>query len=141
MTAKYVLRDLPGVADLEARLRRIEEHPNPNWAPELDGLSEEIDRVAKRLFGLTTEQVGAEVPLDENPQLIGILEEKGWDLNGRDGQPMLCLAAFAAPLFAVAAGVGGHFPDQANQEPLSEKEASALEARLAADRAKFRPKR
>lgn len=50
---KYILRDLPGISAIEARMKRINEHPNPNWAPENDGLQEEIDRISTQLFGIT----------------------------------------------------------------------------------------
>src|ERR1039458_2322339 len=51
--SRFVLRNLPGVAELEARLQRIEDHPNPHWAPELDGLAGTVDRLSDRLFGIT----------------------------------------------------------------------------------------
>lgn len=55
-TIRYVLRDLPGVSEVEELLKKIEAHPNPAWAPENDNLPKISDRVSQRLFGITQDE-------------------------------------------------------------------------------------
>ena len=54
--AQYILRELPGVRELEAMIQRIESHPNPEWSPEVDQLQPLCDRLSMRLFGITEAQ-------------------------------------------------------------------------------------
>ncbi len=52
-TIRYVLRDLPGMSEIDALVQTIKAHPNPLWAPEIDQLPVALDRVSRRLFGIT----------------------------------------------------------------------------------------
>lgn len=52
---RYVLRNLPGIDEVEALLRKIEAHPNPAWAPENDQLPKVVERVSLQLFGITAD--------------------------------------------------------------------------------------
>ncbi len=47
--ARFILRDLPGVADIE----RSFANPNRHWAKENDDLGQRIDMVSVALFGIT----------------------------------------------------------------------------------------
>lgn len=49
---RYVLRNLPGIKEVEALLARIQAHPNPAWAPERDALDDLVERVSLTLFGM-----------------------------------------------------------------------------------------
>lgn len=78
MTAKRVLRDLPGVAELEARLTRIANHKSPLWTPDGDYLHEDVDRLSRELFGLTE----SDTYFDEDVEAAGLSEdlvEEAWD--------------------------------------------------------------
>lgn len=143
MSAKYVLRDLPGVAELEERLARIAAHPNPQWAPDADGLLDEVDRVSRRQFGLAlTDMEDWEPEPEENLDFDeAFARDFGWDVADGRGKRLQSFAYLAAPIIYASRGLKGHLPDPASEAPLSEKEVSAVEARLAAEAAKFRPKR
>jgi hypothetical protein len=138
MTAKYVLRDLPGVAELEARLQRIEEHPNPEWAPEIDGLQDHVDRVSSRLFGITEEDIGLSFDLDENPGLEEAIASLGWDLCDAAGEPLLALPYLVTQIMCATDGKAGRLPDA----PISDEEVEARskdwEAQIKAEAAKFK---
>ena len=45
-TIRYVLRDLPGMSEIDALVQTIKAHPNPLWAPEIDQLPVALDRVS-----------------------------------------------------------------------------------------------
>jgi hypothetical protein len=132
---RYVLRDLPGVAELEARLHRINAHPNPLWAPEADRLDEDVDYLSDWLFGITwadsfpsswdfpdltkREIVHRAYELDQhfafldyedehqNPQVWAKL---GWDITGKDGKPLLCLEKFDRQMVCSSHQIGGAKP-------------------------------
>lgn len=126
MPAKYVLRDLAGVADLESRLQRIETHPNPEWAPERDGLDETVDRLSSRLFGITVVDTVQEDPGDkawdewerhfkflydddEEPEDL-IWDAMGWDLSDGQGGMLLSAAHLARQIVCAAKGLRGRLP-------------------------------
>src|SRR5207244_3802539 len=57
--AAFVLRDLPGVAQLEARMARVYSHPYPSFHAEHDGLQDHVASVAKSLFGIDENDIRA----------------------------------------------------------------------------------
>lgn len=58
--AKYTLRLLRGIAEIEARLVKAYDHPNPLWAKEMEGLDDVVEQASMRLFGITAETVATE---------------------------------------------------------------------------------
>jgi hypothetical protein len=75
---RYVLRNLPGIDEVEALLRKIQAHPNPAWAPENDQLPKVVERVSLRLFGITSNDTDLEfeqLPDDEWDSAIGQWEQ------------------------------------------------------------------
>jgi hypothetical protein len=139
MAIKYVLRNLPGVAALEARLQRIEAHPNPEWAPEVDGLQDAIDRLARSLFGTTEDEIGMWVDVDEDDSpYLAALAEFGWDLTDGSGKTLLAFYCLATPLAFATDGKAGRLPDA----PPSDSEIAARskdwEASLRREAGRFR---
>jgi hypothetical protein len=123
MTAKYVLRNLPGVADLEARVARIEAHANPEWAPDIDGLWDHVDEVSGRLFSLKASELedGVAEDAEETEFCAIVAQELGWDLTGSDGKRLMCFEYLAAPIIYASRGLKGRMPDQ----PMSDEEAAS----------------
>jgi hypothetical protein len=116
----YVLRELPGVADLEARLQRMEAHPNPLWAPEFDDLWDHVDRVSRCLFGVTEDQIGLVFEVDEaGAPWREFLMEQGWNVDGPDGKPLLAFQYLVTAVICAVSGKAGRLPDA----PLSDQEA------------------
>lgn len=165
--ARYVLRHLPGVAALERRLERMYDHPNPLWAPEYDGLREDVDALSRRLFGIGCsdtcnpeilpddasdaewdasddkwDEQFALLTLDDDDEgpLIAQFAELGWDVCDEAGEVMLALAELGRQIIVVAKGLAGHQPDA----PISDEDAKAQAkdwgSQLAAEAAKFHPK-
>lgn len=157
---KYVLRDLPGVADLEAILDRCQEHPNPKWAPARDEAEVLAARLSRTHFGLTIDETryqpnhllkGYEnehndiawehvfefltLPFEDQAEVWGDL---GWDVRRADGAPLRSLEFLGRQIVAAALGIAGHEPGEGE---LSPPEQQDIEARLRAEAAKFRPKR
>jgi hypothetical protein len=160
--AKYVLRDLPGVRELEDRLERIDAHQNPEWAPERDGLDEAVERLARRLFGIgfddtrfdpDLDRSEAEIeaewrrwelnfaclhPMDEDEDEAAakVFLAMGWDVTDVNGLDMLVLEHIGRELICATKGLRGHLPGVS--VPLTAAEEKGLEARLKAEADKFR---
>lgn len=114
MSARYVLRDLPGVADLERLLTGCDQHPNPLWAPANERASRLADQIALDLFGITDDDVPREHidALDDNPEAAELLAQAlGWGISDRVGETLMCFAWLAGPLIYASRGFGGHLPD------------------------------
>ena len=134
--ARCVLRDLLGVAEFEARLERIEAHPNPEFAPERDGIDDAASRLARRLFGIDNEDTRywdeAELsPADEdrawrdwelNFRVLDPVEEAedrlaaifwdaaGWDITDTNGLDLYAMEYLGRPLICALKGLRGHLP-------------------------------
>jgi hypothetical protein len=162
--AKYVLRDLPGVAELEALIDKIDSHPNPAWAPEQDELPALVDRVSRALFGITRDDTRfdhegaladglsfseAEAALDRWEQNFGFLyedddapvrliyEAMGWDVWNEEGGWMQALDCLDRQIVCVMKVLRGHLPGDLDDEA-AKVGAQDWGAKLAADAAKFR---
>lgn len=156
---RYILRNLNGIAEIEALLVAAERHPNPLWAKEYDQAKARVDPTSRRLFGLTADETGYvdDPALDEyeNAERYGVWEDflelmegidrddvaaawrnLGWDLWDARGQPMRCLEYFVRQIITVAAGRGGRLPDARIE--LNEKQEQDLEARLRAEAGQYR---
>lgn len=137
MSIRYVLRDLHGVAELEARLARIAAHPNPHHAPDNDGLDADLDRVCFRNFGLDPRQ-NVELNADERRPA---LEERGWDVTDGAGGELRSYARLATVIAIAQEGVAGHLPGQASDRDLTETEAASIAEKLQAAADSFKPSR
>lgn len=114
ISAGYVLRDLPGVADLERLVTTPEDHPNPQWDPITEQALRLSDEIALDVFGVTD----ADIPqdhldaLDDNPEATELLAQAlGWDIGDGAGETMGSFAWLAGPLIYASRGFGGHLPD------------------------------
>ena len=76
---RYVLRNLPGIDEVEALLRKIEAHPNPAWAPENDQLPKVVERVSLQLFGITS--ADTELDYEHLPSGEWESENDRWEQN------------------------------------------------------------
>ena len=147
-----ILRDLPRVAEFEARCNRIAESPSGAWCSENDGIDQDADRLSMRLFGISYEDTqylhDHELSVRENERAwsewerhFGVLETYndedaanaelvwnalGWDCNDADGCEMLVLGHIGRQLVCAAKGLRGHLPD-----------GSKSEAEIQADSAKW----
>lgn len=160
---RYVLRDLPGVAALEAMLERIQAHPNPLWAPENDQVVEKAEAVARQLFGVSHQEVDfipeqAKGPLrpgepvwqrsiwmgDEDDEASPYADDPsdwddyGWDVRSADGKELLSLAFLDWFIVLATEGKAGRLPDAPKSDAEIERAAAAFEAQLAAEADKFK---
>jgi hypothetical protein len=166
-STRFVLRELPGVAELEARLQRIEDHPNPEWAPEADGLEKAVDALSKRLFGITyddtlyedDEELSDEenlrafdawrlhfqfLYLDDEDERVEkavdlIWDAMGWDCTGGDGRYLLAYGQVARQLVCATKGLCGHLPGTPRSDAEIVADAEEWGEKLAREAAKRRP--
>jgi len=135
--ARVVLRDVPLICEVEVALHRMRLKA-PSKA-EAEEFSRFIGYVARETFGIDEEDLGFSIT---DPDALGELraqvEAKGWDLNTAMGEPMLAFDILAAPIAAVAMGLGGHYPDGTPAGELSDDAAENLEARLRDEALRFR---
>lgn len=160
---RFTLRDLAGVAALEDRLRRIEEHPNPLWAPERDGLTEAIDKVSRALFGLTE----AETAYTKDPQLDASANEAaakrweahfaflysddfptceliwnamGWDITDGSAEQywLESLHSFSRQIVCAAKGLRGHLPGGPITDDQAQASASSWAVQIEAEARRFK---
>jgi len=154
--AKYVLRDLPGVAELEDLLRRIAAEKNPAWTPLRDGLQDKIDRLSRSLFGITQEETDLPPPAFASG-IIGFdaryeawIDEfydgeepvdpaaLGWDLNDAAGEELKCADYFYDQIVAAHKGLMGRLPGAQKSDAEIAKDSKEWEARLRAEAGKFK---
>lgn len=160
---RFILRELPGVAEMEDHLKRAEADPSGSWSKLRDGLNEKTDALSVRLFGLAvadTHYPEATGEDDEawnrsfhrwednfaclNPTADGwavtilILDAAGWDITDGKGKPLAILDYIGRQLVCVAKGLKGRQPGEvsADDEPLFD--AAAVEKALAADAVAFK---
>lgn len=141
--AKYVLRDFPGIQDIERRVSL----PNAAWAPENDTLQRDKNQLSKLLFGITEEETRFEWQNDmsvveyERRWSVWELNFKlsheewevqqpvwellGWDLTDENGDPLECAWDFDRQIICAAKGLRGHLPVIA--EVLASNENARLE--------------
>ena len=155
---RYVLRALPGVAELEAILDRCELHPSPKWAPARDEAEALAAKLSHRHFGTADADTRYEknhllaafenehhlcvwehdfdflrLPFDEQAD---DWEDLGWDVLRADGRPMRALEFLGRQIVAATMGLAGHLPDEVVE--LTMEAQQGIEAKLLADAAKFR---
>jgi hypothetical protein len=160
----FVLRGLPGVAELEARLERIEAHPSPLWAPEADGLGDAVDLLSMRLFGISNadtdyqpdanlsaeavcrawdswEQNFALIDAwtDAEVEAAGIVwRALGWDCKDAHGNEMLSVVHLGRQMVCAAKGLCGHLPGAPKSDHQIAAEAAAWEQSMLKDAERFR---
>lgn len=166
---KFVLRDLPGVAELEAGLNL----PNAEWAPENDDIQERGRAVARALFGVCDLDLEFDPPTDdETPEkarerydwegmfeAVYCSEEEarpfweflGWDVTDGKGHELRSLAdervSLGIPIIAAMRQLrGAHLPGAAppTREKTPQEQARDIAAwteKMEAEARKFRPKR
>jgi hypothetical protein len=161
--ARYVLRDLPGVADLEARLKRIEVDPSGAWSKLRDGLQRDVDTLSRRLFDLTDAETGhkADYSLSDadgrksydrweqnfkclyggDDVLIFVLDAMGWDVVDEAGQVLRSFHYLDRQIVCVAKGLRGRAPPTDLQELELADVAEAWGDSLAEEAARFRARR
>lgn len=162
--AKYVLRDLPGVAEIEARCKRIAAHPNPEWAPEKDGYASAVDAVSRRLFGLTEAETSYEtdealtaeedqvafdrweenfefVYSDDDAAAALLWDALGWDTKDADGEDLACLHDFSLQMVCATKGLKGRLPGAPLSEAQAAEEASLWAQRISQEALTFQKRR
>lgn len=152
---RYVLRSLPGVEPLEAKLRSRDENweAGASWRPEFDDLGAEIDGLSAELFGITEDQTRFEwdhlQPIEgyeaahrawelnfellhhDYDQARPVWEALGWDVGDGSGDEAHCLFYLGRQIICATKGLRGHLPD--SEEALSaqaDRVAEAWAARL-----------
>jgi hypothetical protein len=140
---RFILRDLPGIAALEERLVRIEAHPNPEWAPEIDGLWDHVARVSRSLFGIDTEEFDVDEADDE--EFVAFmqreLEAAGWEFTDGNGRRLHAFEYLVGVIAAAQQGLAGRLPDQPASDEEIQERAGEWGASLADEAAKFKRKR
>ncbi len=152
---KYILRDLPGVADFAALLNKVDEHPNPNWAPEFDLIMPTALRLQRDLFGLTDGETrgyglrGEAVDrwdahfddLDgEVETIIAAMLELGWDVTDGQGDRFEPFLYLDRAIVCAAKGLAGRLPDAPISDEEAEARATGWAASLEAEAANFHSK-
>lgn len=157
MAAKYVLRELAGVSELEAMLDSIQAHPNPLWAPENDRVPAFAGKLIEDHFGVDAtdwEFEQASGPLwrggpvwlrsiwmgeegEEQGEASQWLDV-GWDITRPDGEIMLSMAFFDGVIISAMQGLAGRLPDAAPSDEEISRRAGDFEAKLRADAEQFR---
>lgn len=146
----WILRDLPGVAELEARYARIYAHPNPQWAPERDGLDEAVDDLGWQLFGFReddlfdlgeeqfyeTQDFATFYDIDE--ELIARFATLGWDITDGNGKRVTCHYDLAHRIVVAAKGLMGSLPTPDAIRSRSKVAPEDWGASLEAEARKFR---
>lgn len=160
MTAKtYVLRDLPGVRELEAEAKRFWADKNREWSKEFDGIEERQDLLCRRLFGVTAEEVDEIYAEPDEPRhrywervaehrkhfefwfedgAVEVFASMGWDVCDERGEPLACLSWLARPLISAAKGLKGRLPDAPKSDAEIAANTEAFEAKMLADAEAFR---
>lgn len=155
--ARYVLRDLPGITAIEAKLRTRDEQweSGAAWRPEYDSLDADIEATSIALFGVTEDQTRFEWdyarPFEEyeaasrswemNFELIycdydqskPVWDALGWDVSDGEGDEAYSLAYFGRQIVGATKGMFGYLPD--SEEALTsqaERQAAAWAAKLQA---------
>lgn len=157
--AQFVLRELPGVAELEALLEKIEEHPNPEWSPDRDHLPKMVDRISLALFGIARrdtefrEQEDGEdadqyergwgawedqfwAPWSEDADEQWELEKKawsalGWDVADADGEYLYAIEYLKRQIVCATNGLCGRLPGTPMTDEQAKTAAEDWGAKLA----------
>ena len=163
MPSNYVLRDLPGIAEFEALVARVEGLPNPSWAPEGDDLQPAADRLSRALFGITEDDTAyayedgasddeysvsynrweenfsflwADTD-DEKAAATFIWEAMGWDVTDACGAELLALVYFDRQIVSAMKGLAGRRPDAAPSDDEIAVNAEGWAKSLARDAKSF----
>jgi hypothetical protein len=131
------LIELPGVRALEDKALMNTRYAEADAADEFP----EIDECLSANFGLTSAEAHAAPRpagwdnIETRPiaQQLFPLEDAGWDISDDRRRPLRTMVHFAAPLWLAIRGVAGRLPYAAEPD-----EAETLQAKLAADAARFR---
>jgi hypothetical protein len=161
MADVILLRNLPGVADLERRMNL----PNAEWAAENDNLRQDIDKVSVRLFGIaeadTEYHWRRDLSDEDNARAFDLWElnfklaycdfeegepvwlAMGWDITDGAGVPLTCAWEFDRQIVCASKGLRGHLPilAAANDEAEAEnamKSAETWAEALAKDARRFK---
>jgi hypothetical protein len=164
---RYILRDLPGVAELEHRLRQIDADPSGAWSKLRDGLDRDVDLLSRRHFGITQAetqyQFAYSLPYEENATaqarweehfycldgwrdedeaaMLLILDAMGWDVTDGAGRVIDSLRYFGRQIVCAAKGLKGRLPDTAPDETELAANTHVWARQLAAEAAKFQERR
>lgn len=163
---RFILRELPGIAEMEDHLKRAAADPSGSWSKLRDGLDQKADALSVRLFGLTVadtnypEDTGEDEahwdrsfhrwednfaclnPTDDGWAVtILIFDAAGWDITDGQGRPLAIMDYLGRQLVCVAKGLKGRHPGEAaaDDEPLFD--AAAIEKALAAEAVAFKLRR
>jgi len=143
-----LLRTLPGVADIEALLAKVQSRSNYKWTPEWDEAGRLVDKVGRQWLGLTLADTGwtpacrnagwrterdwedefyAWIPNETGSVLTAVkhdLAALGWDVSNGRGEELLCAELFYRLLVCVSRDLAGHEPgsDLSEEARLAEAE-------------------
>ncbi len=159
----YTLRALPRVAELEARLAKISAHPNPQWAPERDGLGEAVAALSKRLFGIEEEDTEyIEVPddrdeadlnrcieafdadletrvlIEDDAKVLTFFAARQWDVSDGQGQLLEAEGHFYRQILAATHRVCGRLPGAEMSDAEAQEAATTWAASLENEARRFR---
>lgn len=157
--ALKLVRDLPGVAELEARLHAHYADKNSAWSPERDALAADSADLSRRLFGLADDDTEFDDAwVEEGGRFAGedwataydrweehfallrlgneagariVFEAMGWDVTDGRGEDLLSLDLIGRPLVCAAKGLLGRLPGSEITDQEAEDRAKAWGDRLA----------
>lgn len=151
----WVLRDLPGVEDVEKIMLTCLDHPNPKWAPARDEAEALAKKVAFQLFGIKPE----DLEWSERLRDLGFNDERewrrafrepwgpvdvielGWDISNGQGAPLLAAELFQPYLVAVGKSLLGHAPGAPVTDQELDTKAEYLSGNLSDEVAAWRRRR
>lgn len=162
--SRWVLRDLPGVAELERRLEDISKHRYPTWAPGVDNLQDDVARLTRKLFDLDqfdtyspadeiTEETTDEeydrlyarweenfklLDSDDGDAMLIVFDAMGWDVRDENGNVLMALDYIGRQVVCVAKGLKGSPPDPGG---VTREALEDWETTLAAEAEQFRRRR
>lgn len=131
-----ILRNLPGVAEIEALLVKAKAHPSFKWSDYWIEAQKQASQVGKRLFGLSAEDTEwTEDDLEEEglsrPAWEAMIRDNdpadlGWDISDGKGGTLLAVDLLRRQLVLVGLDEDGH---EFGEEPTEEEiEADAEDA-------------
>jgi hypothetical protein len=140
---RYVLRQLSGIANLEALIDRAGLEP-VTGSPEEQAVEQRLEWISKRLFGLTErdtilapDEPGQTIEAQANAQQwwerhFEFLDEEhsddevqafwadlGWDVADEHGHPLRCLSYLERQMVCATRGLRGKLPEEGPSETLA----------------------
>lgn len=166
----YVLRDLPGIAEIEPVAKAWHLDKNREWSKHFDDFNERLDVISKRLFGITEDDAYYSEPLpdedmaswrerqDEWEERVDWLDDvawpdtpeiilntlkfiHGWDVCDADGKVLACAPFFVTQIFVASQGWRGRLPGAPVSEAEMLESVERFEDKMLAEAEEFRRQR